>query len=59
MDDIKVVSSTGGKYCYSEQERKRIYDYNEKYKDSEPHERFCANMRIRTAILNSQEVEDE
>jgi len=56
---MKVVPSTEGKYCLTEQEKQRIQNYNAKYADTPPHERFYADMRIKTAILNGTEVDDE
>ena len=59
MPEIPVKPSTEGKYHLSEQEKQRIRNYRVKYADAPPHERFYADMRIKTAIINKQEVEDE
>lgn len=56
---MKVVQSTDGKHHLTEQEKLRIQNYNAKYANTPPHERFFADMRIKTAILNGTEVDDE
>ena len=59
IKEITVAPSTGGRYRLNDQEKQRIRDYRAKYADLAAHERFYANMRIETAILNGMEVEDE